>query len=271
MNSINDLINDATKRCHEEDQDTMVVLLGPRGHGKTTAAIIMQFLFSSKFGLDRIGWEYDEHRKKLLTDLPLGSGYHADEIRFHSMDFRTSMGIECDKLLGEIRPFNHFTTWSSPRIHKILGTFLEYAHYLLYFYEKGVCVALKRSDDILKGNAFGIGKEVDKIRNRKTFKKYFVTPAKKNRLYLGRFRFPQFTSDLTPKFYDEYKALRLESTRNRFVYETEEINLTPELRRYLVGRARFVGVPIKKLSYIMEKTEATISKDISINNSSGNI
>jgi hypothetical protein len=256
------VIEDAHTRTKKEDQDCMVVMLGPRGNGKSTAAMQMQFEFDNTFNLDRVGWEYNEHRDNLLVKLPAGSGYHADEIRFHTMDFRTSVGVECDKLLTEIRPFNPFTTWTSVRIHKILGTFLEFGHYLFYFYGLGKCVVLRRNDNILKGNAFGIGKEIEKITNPKTFEKFFVRPAKKNGLYIGKFQFPRYTVDFDKNFYKKYKELRLESTRKRFTEKDKSNGITKEQRRHLVVRGKEVDIRHHQLAHMFEKTEVTISKDV---------
>ncbi len=253
-----EVVEVARRRIQEEDQDCMIVLLGPRGTGKSSVAMQLQYEFSKSFSLDRIGWEFDEHRRKLLIDLPLGSGYHGDEIRFHRMDFRTNLGVEVDKFFTELRPFNHFTTWSSVRMHKILGTFLEFGHFLFYFYDVGKCVVLKRNDNIVQGNAFGLGKDIEKINNARTFKKYFVTPSKQLKVLVGKFAFPRYTEHVNPEFYAKYKILRLESTRKRYGGEKELEKLNGQQVYDLIRKGREVGVTHAQLAHIVNRKESSI-------------
>jgi len=254
----NDLLSEVRERTHEKDQDCMIVALGPRGHGKSTAMMELQFEYSRDFSLERVGWSFEEHKRKCLLEIPSGQGYHADEIRFHKMDFRTSLGVEVDKFLSELRPFNLFTTWCGVRIHKILGTFLEYAHYLFYFYDVGECVVLKRNDKILVGNAFGITKDIEKIRDDRTFEKYFVRPAKKAGTYYGRFKFPQFTKRFTPEIYEEYKKLRLKSTIEEYTGE-KKFKIPPKMLAEYFKRGKEVGVTHAQLAHIFQCHPNTVA------------
>jgi hypothetical protein len=258
-----DLLSYIKERTNSMDQDCMIVALGARGNGKSTAMMEMQFEYDDNFNLDKIGWSMKDHKQKILFDLSQGEGYHADEIRFHVMDYRTSLGVEMDKFLTEIRPFNLFTTWSSARIHKILRVFLEYAHFLFYFYDIGECVVLQRNDKILVGNAFGIdAKKIEKIDSDKTFEKYFIKPAKKRGTYYGRFIFPRFTKKFTPEVYRRYKKIRIESTRREYGGDGEVLKLPRKLRLLHVKRGKEVGVTHAQLAHIFDVSTKTISNDV---------
>lgn len=259
-----EIIDYSLDRTKNQNQDSMITLLGARGLAKSTVGLQLQFKYDPGFTLDRVGWDYEEHLNGILG-MERGQGYHADEIRFHRMDFRTSLGVEVDKLLNEIRPFNPFSTWCSVRIHKILSTFLEYSHFLFYFYAPGKCVVIKRNDAIMKGNAFGYNdKDIALIKDSRTFNKYFIGPAKKNKLFLGKFIFPRYTRELTPEIYRKYEKIRLDSTRRRFLTPKNKglKNLDSETRKLIVLKGRSVKVTIEQMATMLEKHPKTIAGDI---------
>ena len=254
------VIDVARERVNNQDQDCMVVMFGPKGLGKSTVALQAQLEFNPNFTLDHVGWTFEEHRQKILIDLPPGSGYHADEIRFHSMDFRTNIGIEMDKLLTEIRPFNQFTTWTSARMFKVMGSFLEFAHFLCYFYGLGKCVVLKRNDRIMKGNVFGIEtKNLEKVVTPRDFSKYFIRPAKRGKMYVGKYFFDQYSNRLTKEFYERYKALRIEATRKRFT-EVKDFILSKEQCIELVERGVEVGITYSQMGAQLSRSPRTIAR-----------
>lgn len=262
LNFVESVIDVARDRITEQDQDCMIAMFGPKGLGKSTVALQSQLEFNPNFTLDHVGWTFEDHRQKLLVDLQPGSGYHADEIRFHSMDFRTNMGIEMDKLLTELRPFNMFTTWTSARMFKVMASFLEFAHFLCYFYGLGKCVVLKRNDRIMKGNVFGIEtKNLEKVITPRDFSKYFIRPAKKGKMYVGKYYFDQYSDRLTKEFYEKYKALRLEATRKRFT-EVKDFIIPRKHRAVFVRRGKDVGVTHRQLASVFDVSIRTIASDV---------
>ena len=130
-------------------------------------------------------------------------------------------------------------------------------------------VVINTNDRIMKGNVFGIDtKNLERVRTAKDFSKYFIRPAKRGKMYVGKYRFNQFSTRFTKELYDEYKKIRLEATRKMFL-ERKDFVLSREQRQAYVKRAKSVGVTHEQLGVTFDVSPRTIVSDVLRSKKSG--
>lgn len=199
----------------KKKKSVMMIMGGHRGIGKSTTSLELQLEFDPQFDIQKqVSWDFEEIVQRETELIPPGKGHHIDEIRFDTMDFRTSEGVMIKKVIKEIRPYRHFVTLNTPDAGDVMPIFFDYSDYYVHFKSEGVMYLLERNENIIRGNRFGLNnKDIYRIKDDKTFKKYFINPAIKAGTLLGRFEFPQYTRLFNKARYEEYNNLRLQKSR----------------------------------------------------------